>query len=229
MPFELKEVVPWGRSYTEYCRMFALSGADLRKSILGCGDGPASFNREQALHGVRVVSVDPLYRFDGGQIEQRIQETSAEVLDQTRKNRHEFVWVDIKSVEELGRIRKQAMRDFIEDYAEGRRIGRYIAAGLPDLPFQGERFQLALCSHFLFLYSDHYSLDFHVDSIQELCRVADEVRIFPLVKLGSVPSQHVEPAVRRLEDQGLQVDIEQVGYEFQRGGNRVMRVRKKPV
>jgi hypothetical protein len=39
--FTLDQVVPWGRSFDEYQRMFALTGADLGL-ILGCGDGPAA-------------------------------------------------------------------------------------------------------------------------------------------------------------------------------------------
>ena len=42
--FILSEVVPWGRSYSEYVDMFDLGNQDLMGSVLGCGDGPASFN-----------------------------------------------------------------------------------------------------------------------------------------------------------------------------------------
>ena len=34
----------------------------------GCADGPASFNAELSGRGGRVVSCDPLYRFDAAQI-----------------------------------------------------------------------------------------------------------------------------------------------------------------
>jgi hypothetical protein len=48
---------------------------------------------------------------------------------------------------------------------------------------------MALCSHFLFLYSFLYSeqfdLDFHLGSVLALCGVAEDVRIFPLTELGS--------------------------------------------
>ena len=43
---KLNEVVPWGRTLQEYKLMFNLSEIDLNKKILGCGDGPASFNAE---------------------------------------------------------------------------------------------------------------------------------------------------------------------------------------
>src|SRR5688500_10607417 len=92
--FTLSSVVPWGRSYDEYVRMFALTG-DLKGRVLGCGDGPASFSAEATQRGARVVSCDPLYQFDAAQIRQRIDETAAEVIEQARQNAHEFVWNDV--------------------------------------------------------------------------------------------------------------------------------------
>jgi hypothetical protein len=44
MTFTLDSVVPWGRSFDEYVAMFALSEEDLGRRVLGCADGPASFN-----------------------------------------------------------------------------------------------------------------------------------------------------------------------------------------
>jgi hypothetical protein len=44
MSSTLNDVVPWGKSFDEYVAMFVLSDADLQRQILGCGDGPASFN-----------------------------------------------------------------------------------------------------------------------------------------------------------------------------------------
>jgi hypothetical protein len=223
--FTLDQVVPWGRSFDEYCRMFALSDADLQSRILGCADGPASFNAEATRRGARVVSADPLYRFDAAAIRARIDETSTRILDQTRQNVDEFVWNEIRSVDELGRIRMEAMRDFLDDYGAGRQHGRYIDAELPALPFSDTSFDLALCSHFLFLYTEKLSADFHRSAIAELCRVATEVRIFPLLALGSKPSSHVTPVTDSLRALGLNVSIETVPYEFQRGGNQMMRVR----
>jgi hypothetical protein len=50
MAMQLDQVVPFGRSLDEYCQMFALSEDDLARTIIGVGDGPASFNAEmQAL------------------------------------------------------------------------------------------------------------------------------------------------------------------------------------
>ncbi len=56
--FILSTVVPSGRSFDECQRMFALGADDLRLSILGCGDGPASFNAEATQQGRRVTACD---------------------------------------------------------------------------------------------------------------------------------------------------------------------------
>ena len=223
--FTLSSVVPWGRSFDEYRRMFALTDADLGGRILGCGDGPASFNAEATRRGTQVVSCDPLYQFSAGQIRQRIDETAPEVLEQARRNAHEFVWDEaIPDVDGLERVRMTAMSAFLDDYAPGRAGGRYFDASLPALPFGDGAFDLALCSHFLFLYSQQLDEAFHVQSIRELCRVARDVRIFPLLALGGQPSPHLGAAREALMREGWQASIERVPYEFQRGGNEMLRV-----
>jgi hypothetical protein len=222
--FMLEQVVPWGRSFDEYRHMFALTDEDLRLRMLGCGDGPASFNAEATRRGTHVISCDPIYRYDTEQLRQRIAVTSGEILEQTRKNAGEFVWTTIASVDELGRVRLAAMNDFLDDYAAGRREGRYINAELPVLPFADASFDLALNSHFLFLYTAQLGEAFHRAAIWEMCRVAREVRIFPLLALGAVPSPLVELLSGELSSQGFVVSIEDVDYEFQRGGNQMMRI-----
>ena len=103
----------------------------------------------------------------------------------------------------LKRVRMTAMRAFLDDYAPGRAEGRYLDAGLPSLPFADGAFDLALCSHFLFLYSQQFDAAFHVQSIRELCRVAREVRVFPLLALGAQPSPHLGAARDALTRPGL--------------------------
>ena len=77
---KLNDVVPWGRTLQEYKLMFNLSEIDLNKKILGCGDGPASFNAEMTELGYSVVSIDPIYEFSGNKIRQRVQETYAPII-----------------------------------------------------------------------------------------------------------------------------------------------------
>jgi len=222
--FHYDDLKPWGRSFDEYRRMFALDEADLKKRIVGCGDGPASFNQELTARGGTVVSVDPIYRFTAAQIRERIDATYDNVIEQTRANQEKFVWTTIGSVEELGRTRMASMQRFLEGYETGRAEGRYVAAELPHLPFANGAFQLALCSHALFLYSDLLDADVHHAWLAEMCRVAGEARIFPLLDYNANRSEHVDPVVARLKRQGFEVSIETVPYEFQRGGNEMLRV-----
>jgi hypothetical protein len=223
--FTLEQVVPWGRSFEEYCHMFSLSSDDLARRILGCGDGPAGFNAQATRRGATVVSCDPIYQWDTAQIRSRITATYDTVLDQARRNADEFVWDSIASVEELGAVRMAAMAEFLEDYSRGQANGRYLAAELPSLPFADASFDLALCSHLLFLYSLQLDEAFHHQSIRELCRVAQEVRIFPLLALGGQRSPYIDAVMPSVRAAGYEVAIERVPYEFQRGGHEMMRIR----
>ena len=172
------------------------------------------------------MSCDPLYQFDAVAIRERIDATSPEVLEQTRANADAFVWSSISSVDELGAIRMAAMAQFLEDYDRGLAEQRYLPASLPSLPFADASFDLALCSHFLFLYSDRLDADFHAASVLELCRVARQVRIFPLLSLDGRRSPWIEPVCDRLRGAGHVVSLPTVDYEFQRGGNQMMEIRR---
>ena len=205
--------------------MFSLSEKDLARKIIGCSDGPASFNCELTRKGGTVVSVDPIYRYSAKEIEARIDETYSTVLEQTKENEKEFVWKNIKSPDELGQVRMSAMRQFLSDYLAGKEQSRYIDGELPALEFSDKEFDLALCSHFLFLYSEHFSSDFHIRSIAEMCRVAGEVRIFPVLEFGSKKSRHLEDVIEKLHAQSYECSVEKVDYEFQRGGNEMLKVK----
>lgn len=222
---DLSGIVPWGRGLDEYRAMFALSDADLRGRVLGCGDGPASFNAEATAAGARVVSVDPIYAHGAAEIEGRVRETFETVVAQTRQQAHRFVWDRFADADALGRARLEAMRRFLADYEAGKRAGRYVAGALPDLPFADAGFDLALCSHLLFLYSDHLSLDAHVAAAHELLRVAGEVRVFPLLTLSGEPSAHLAPVCEAVRRAGHTAETVRVGYEFQRGGDTMLRLR----
>lgn len=209
--------------------MFALSAPELAGSrLLGCGDGPASFNAEATAAGGSVVSVDPIYAFDAGAIGRRVDEVFDTVMEQTRANAGEFVWGPVVAdLDHLAHLRRGAMDRFLADYPAGRAAGRYLDGELPELALPDGSFDLAVCSHFLFLYSDQLDADFHVRSVRELCRVAADVRIFPLLQLGAVPSPHLEPVVAALSaDPGLAVAVEPVDYEFQRGGDHMLHLRR---
>jgi hypothetical protein len=221
---KLNNVVPWGRTLEEYKLMFDLTGEELKSKILGCGDGPASFNAEMGKQGNRVVSIDPIYEFSAEQIRQRVQDTYATVISQVKLNLDNYIWKNFKNVDELGQARMGAMEDFLADYELGKQENRYLAESLPNLSFSDRQFDLCLSSHLLFLYSDQLTLEFHLESIQELLRVSQELRIFPLLKLNCDRSPYVDPIAQALTTKGYTVEIKTVDYEFQRGGNQMMAI-----
>jgi hypothetical protein len=84
---------------------------------------------------------------------------------------------------------------------------------------------LALCSHLLFTYSHLLTEDDYVAAICEMCRVAREARIFPILDMfDGGRSPHLEGVIRRLSDAGFAAELVGVPYEFQRGGNEMLRV-----
>lgn len=220
----LTSVVPWGRSCAEYLGMFDLPADDPGMRILDCGGGPASFNAEMTARGYRVVTCDPLYRFTADEIAARIAETYPVMVDGLEADRERFVWTYAGSPAQLGATRMATMRHFLADFDAGLEQGRYVVAALPALPFAADEFDLALSSHFLFLYSAQLSAEFHLASIREMLRVARQARIFPLLDMDGKRSAHLQPVMDELGRQGYKPRIERVPYEFQRGGNQMLLV-----
>ncbi|MEA5471762.1 hypothetical protein [Spirulina sp. 06S082] len=224
---KLEQVVPWGRSLADYINMFHLTRSDFRAFILDCAGGPSSFNTEMTQQQCRVISCDPIYQFRVEEIRQRIGETYPIIIEKLAQNLTKFVWQEIDSPKRLGDLRMVAMEKFLADLELGIAEKRYIFAELPDLPFGDRQFDLALCGHFLFTYSEQFSLEFHLDAIREMCRIAKEVRIFPIVEnFTGARSWHLDPLQAELREQGYQISIEGVNYEFQKGGNEMIRVCK---
>ncbi|MBD2106332.1 SAM-dependent methyltransferase [Nodosilinea sp. FACHB-13] len=221
---KLSEIVPWGRTLDEYKAMFSLSEADLTLKILGCGDGPASFNAEMTELTRSVISIDPVYQFSAEQIEQRVRATYQSIISQVKQNADRYVWKNFCDADDLGKARLNAMEKFLSDYELGKAEGRYLHQALPSLDFDDDRFDLCLCSHLLFLYAEHLTLDFHIASIHELLRVASEVRIFPLIQLNCEPCPYLDIALEEFSSKGYSVQIEAVAYEFQKGGNKMLRI-----
>jgi hypothetical protein len=222
---QLAEVKPWGRSLHEYRLMFSLSDDDLSQRVLGCGDGPASVNAElRALGRYRYVSVDPIYVFSSAEIEQRVRETYGEIVSQVKQNMHRYLWNHFPHSDAQGEARLAAMTRFLEDYEPGRSEGRYIAGALPALTFTEKEFDLCLCSHLLFLYSEQLSFDFHLAAFIEQLRVAREVRVFPLFDLACRRSVHLEPVRRALQERGYACELVRVAHEFQKGANEMLRI-----
>lgn len=224
MAMQLDQIIPWGRTRAEYELMFDLRPDELRQRTLDCGSGPASFTAEMTQAGYPVTAIDPLYSFSGEAIQVRFEASIENVLNQVRATPEDWTWTFHRNVEELRAARIAAMNQFLTDYLDGKTAGRYVVGELPRLPFAAGSFDRALCSHLLFLYSEQLSEEFHVRSVLELCRVAREVRIFPLIGLDRRLSPHLEPVRSAVAREGWSSEVVKVRYELQRGGNEMLRI-----
>jgi hypothetical protein len=204
--------------------MFNLSEHDLSSGLLDCGGGPSGFTAEVSARGHRAVSVDPIYRHSGREIRARFDATAGPMLAQVRATPDDWVWRYHRDPDHLMANRQAALERFLADYEDGLRGGRYVVAELPSLPFAAGSFGLAVCSHLLFLYSDLLSEAFHVESVRELCRVAREVRIFPLLTLRHEPSPHLAAVRSAASRGGWTSEVVRVDYEFVRGGDQMLRL-----
>lgn len=224
MAVRLQQVVPFGRSLDEYKKLFNLSPQDLQKHILSVADGPASFNAEATRQGASILSIDPIYRFSASEIRQRFDAVVDDIIEQVRCTPNDWVWSYHASPDALKASRVHSLEIFLADFEQGKAEGRYQVGELPNLDVSGP-FDLVLCSHFLFLYSDQVSYDLHRDALFALLTLSPEVRIFPLLTLMLERSPYLDPLLQELQASGHQVSIERTAYEFQKGGNEMLVVR----
>ncbi len=69
-------------------------------------------------------------------------------------------------------------------------------------------------------------MDFHIQSIAEMLRVAKEVRIFPLLDFNAIQSPYVEIIMNIYSKKGYSVKQLKVDYEFQKGGNKMLVIKQ---
>ena len=226
MAFLLKNVVPWGRRFSEYQDMFHLTDEEIvSKRIVSFGDGPASFNAEGTRMGGNIISLDPIYQFSKQELAGRLEETRGIVMEQMRQNQDHYKWDRIKSLEELEQVRLSAIQMFLDDFEQGLLEQRYQYHELPErTEYEEDSFDLGLSSHFLLLYTA-LGLDFHIHSIEEMLRICKEIRIFPLVDLNAEKTQLTQEVIDYFQAQ-YEVQVKQVGYEFQKGADKMLVIRK---
>ncbi|MGW6279209.1 class I SAM-dependent methyltransferase [Kribbella sp. NPDC055071] len=210
------------RSYAEYEAMFDLK--ELPDSVLDCCAGGASFTAEAAERGVDAIAVDPAYELEQSELVDTVRRSLPATSGIIDEHQGSFVWHWYGTPERKDQFRVEAADRFLQDIAATPE--RYIAAGLPDLPFGDGRFELVLCSHLLFTWSDKYDREWHETALRELIRVSNaEVRVFPLVMQGAgEPVPYLHDMLEGLE--GVRYEIRKVPYEFQVGADEMLVITK---
>ncbi len=218
----------FGRPYQELLRCFGLVEPELRgKTVLECPSGPSSFVAEASRRGIECVGVDPLFYRCPQALGKLAFSDFAEMFAMIREKADRFAQGTYSSIEEAERVRRAGLMTFLDDYASGIAAGRYRQGSLPNLGFADRSFDVALCAHLLFVYSESLDLDFHLQAVAELCRVArQEVRIHPIVDGSNRRCSFLEQVIERAEFAGFSARIIAVDHEFFRGTSETLLLRR---
>lgn len=215
----LDRVVFYGRSLAEYEKFFNLDlGAFKGRSVLDCPSGAASFAVEAAPLGIHVTAVDPFFDQSVAKLKAIGEADIEHVMDEVQKVWHLYSSGFFASIEQVRSTRLRSLSLFSQDFASGKAAGRYVPALLPHLPFPDGRFDLVLSGHFLFIYDDRFSYDFHLAAVRELARVSSgQVRIFPPRSMNREPYPQLDQLRRDLERHGITSEVHPSNYEFVKG------------
>jgi SAM-dependent methyltransferase len=202
--------------------MFDLTEQDLAGlSVLDCCAGGSSLAAETDGH---VLAVDPAYALGHAELATQLTASLAETDRIIEAHQEHFDWSWYGDPARRTDLRTVAAQRFLADLRE--RPGRYVAGALPQLPFAGNSFDLVVCSHLLFTWSDQFGEDWHRRALRELVRVARrEVRIFPLVMQGTGgPVAFMDTLRDELHAAGHPTHLRPVAFRFQRDADHMLLV-----
>ncbi len=214
----------WGHSVDEYREMFALSQEDMSSRILEYGCGPSAVNSQQFHKAHEVVSWDPMFVLDKDTLSSKAVMVFAQMADEVRQEQDQFDFSQVGGLEQFIAQHQKGMKEFFADYEQGKKEGRYIGAADYHLPYPDFSFDLALSSHYLFADLDEQHVDFHLNVIRELARVAKEVRIFPLIDRDGKTSEALGPVLLQLQQEDYGLEVKEVDYHLHQAENAMLRV-----
>ncbi|WP_433946365.1 SAM-dependent methyltransferase [Paenibacillus sp. SN-8-1] len=224
MNLDLERIVFIGRTYSEYLAMFNLYEKELAgRVILDCPAGACSFTAEGNRRGYDILAADIAYQFGPDELELKGVQDLSHAKERLEEARHEYMWDYYGSVEEHQKQREEALalssehrRQFPE---------KYIYAEFPRLPFADQSVDLTLSAHFLFMYADRLSEQFHEESLLELMRITrEEIRIFPLVDLSSNRYEALDQLIKLAASKGWVAQEQKTDYRFQRDADSYLKL-----
>lgn len=220
----MRKLVLWGQHADEYREMFDLSNDDLKSRLLEYGCGASAVNAELTKRSQEIVSCDPLFNLDKDTLYSKVSLVFADMTARIAKDKEKFDFSRYGSLDLLIDERQEGIAKFFSDYEKGKEENRYIGISDYVLPFADFTFDYALSSHYLFADLDDQDVEFHLQVIKELARVAKEVRIFPLIDRYNQPSPFLGPVLLGLQEDNYGVEVREVPFHLQPTGNAMLRV-----
>ena len=206
--------------------MFNLTDADLARSIINYPNGISSFNTQMHQLGHTVISGDPNYHLSLDDMREHAEQTYRQSVDYLKQHSAQLQHNDQQTIDRILASFAHHHEQFLQDYEQGRRQQRYQAMQLPNLDFNDRQFDLALACHLFFHHGQHRDSSL-IESIHALCRVALEVRIFPLLNQHGEISDELGSVLFDLQQHNYGIEIKQVAYETIKGGNAMLRIQIK--
>lgn len=211
----------WAHNLDDYRRMFDLQDQDLQRSILDYPANISSFNAQMHALGLnQVVSGDASYDLRPLDMAKHVDYIIQQLALQLERYVDRIHPEKGKTLEDILNAWNHYAQLFLSDYSSGKIDGRYQPVHLPHLPFKDFQFELALCPDLLF--RDQNALSEKI--IIELCRVAQEVRIFPLLDEPREIATMLGPVMLTLQNKNYGIEIREVPYQLLKGNNAMLRV-----
>lgn len=212
----------WIYDFSDYEQMYDLTERDFQLRILDFSAGIASFNAEAKKRGLHVVSCDTSYALSAEKMQLHAKQFLQDVVAHLKNHPSRLRASSADNVRHVADIWTKTETLFLADYEQGKVENRYQSIQLPRLPFATHQFDLALCTDFIF----HHLLSTKDIAIivEELCRVSEEVRIFPLLDNQGKMSEELGPLMLLLQQKNYGVEVRQVPYQTLQGGNAMLRI-----
>jgi hypothetical protein len=219
-------VTGWVYNFSDYRQMFDLVEKELKKKVLDFPGSLSSFNAEMHVKHHKVITRDLFPSLDIQQVKKEAERIVQQNELLLTKNKHRLKDASDLFISKIFENWHNSKELFLNDYEMAKREGRYLKIELLEFPFADHQFDIALCSDLLFHTQARsgYSAE---KFLSELCRVALEVRAFPLLDETGAISQELGPILQVLQLNNFGVEIRAVTYEEQKGHNAMLRIWNK--
>ena len=217
------DVIPgWIHGLEEYEQMFDLQPEDYEKRILDFPASISSFNAQIHKKSPHVTSADAIYSKTSKEIREYAQTRFQMYQNYLIQHADDLLQKGADSLALIFDMWKTNKERFLADYEKGLEARRYQSVIMPSLPYETHQFDLALCSDYVF---NRYAQNDcrPQDVVLELCRVAQEVRIFPLLTETGKVSEWLGPIMLELQQNNYGIEVREVSFENLKGGNAMMR------
>lgn len=193
-------------NFKDYQAIFDLNGLSHERRLLTFPAGLSSVTAEAQQQGYHLLSADPYYDLDQHEMSKRVDqviqaltesESCAELVKQWTENAHIF----------------------LSDYNKDKQ-NYYRWVELPTFPFKDFEFDLLLSTDFIF----HRAIKKPEKILMEFCRVASEIRLYPLLNEKDEIPSNLGEVMMLLQKENYGVEVREVPYHGPKKKGAMLRV-----